>query len=151
MHSKKHGRSKSRKPVAGAQEIAKPETSPKQIEELIVSYTKQGVPPAMIGEILKKEHSVPYLKITIGKRMGAVLKEAGLQGDIPADMLDLMKKAVRLNSHLAKNRQDVSNRIRLGRTEAKIWRLTKYYISRGRLPNAWRYDIKSAELLIKGK
>ena len=41
--------------------------------------------------------------------------------------------------------------IRLKRVEAKIWRLTKYYIKTGELEAKWRYDPKTAELLIRGK
>jgi ribosomal protein S15P/S13E len=43
---------------------------------------------------------------------------------MPPDLMDLMKKAVNTNAHLAKNKQDKNNRTRLRRIESKIWRLT---------------------------
>jgi small subunit ribosomal protein S15 len=39
--------------------------------------------------------------------------------------------------------------MRLRRTESKIWRLTKYYIRKGSLPQGWRYDPQQAKLIIK--
>ncbi|MGI0134081.1 MAG: 30S ribosomal protein S15 [Candidatus Micrarchaeaceae archaeon] len=148
MHSKKHGKSRSVKPVMA--EATPSQLSKEQIEELIVGYAKQGTSPAIIGERLKKEHGVPYIKHALGRRLVTVLKEKKLSTEIPSDMLTLMKKAVNLRSHLSRNGQDTNNRIRLNRIEAKIWRLTKYYISEGDLPATWRYDPKQAELIIKG-
>ncbi|MDE1868501.1 MAG: 30S ribosomal protein S15 [Candidatus Micrarchaeota archaeon] len=148
MHSKKHGKAKSVKPVPA--EVTAPQLSNNQIEELIIGYAKQGISPAMIGEKLKREHGVQYVKQALGKRLVTVLKEKKLSTQIPSDMLTLMKKAVNLHSHLSTNGQDVHNRVRLMRIEAKIWRLTKYYIREGVLPATWRYDPKQAELIIKG-
>lgn len=148
MHSKRHGKSKSRKPLA--EELGSPKDfNKKEIEEIIVGYAKQGVEPAMIGERLKKEHNVPYVKHILGKRLVKVLEEKGMTNPIPSDLMDLMKKAVNTNAHLAKNKQDKNNAIRLRRIESKIWRLTKYYIRTGALPAGWRYDPQQAELLIK--
>jgi len=149
MHSKKHGKSRSRKPPIAEAKL--PEgISKEQVETIIVGYAKQGKSPATIGEILKKEHKVPYAKHLLGRSMLKVLKEKGVSTAIPSDLLDLMKKSVSINKHLAKNHQDQSNKARLQRTESKIWRLTKYYIRKGSLPKDWRYDSKTAELLIKG-
>ena len=39
--------------------------------------------------------------------------------------------------------------MRLRSIESKIWRLTKYYIRKGSLPQGWRYDAKQAKLIIK--
>ena len=148
MHSKKHGKSKSRKPLA--EEIGAPkEFDNKQIEDIIINYSKQGVSPSMIGQRLKTEHGIPYVKHYMGKRLTALLEEKGIKATIPADLMDLMKKAVNMNAHIAKNKQDKNNTIRLRRIESKIWRLTKYYIRTGSLPEGWRYDPKQAELLIK--
>lgn len=149
MHSKKRGRSRSRKPPA--EEARLPDgISGEQVEEVIVKYAKQGKSPAVIGEILKREHNVPYVKHMLGKPLLKVLKEKGIANPIPYDLLDLMKKSVNMYGHLSRNRQDISNKIRLQRTESKIHRLTKYYIRHGVLPRDWRYDPKVAELLIKG-
>lgn len=149
MHSKKRGKSGSRKPPIG--EARLPEgISRERVEEIIVDYAKQGKSPAAIGEALKREHKVPYVKHLLGKPIVGVLKEKNLTNPIPYDLLDLMKKSVKLYKHLSKNGQDMSNKVRLQRVESKIWRLTKYYIRQGSLPRAWRYDPKTAELLIRG-
>ncbi|EET90329.1 MAG: 30S ribosomal protein S15 [Candidatus Micrarchaeales archaeon] len=152
MHTKKHGKSKSRKPMlteGSHQENL--ELSKEQIEKIILDYAKQGYSPALIGEKLKKEHKVLYPRQELGKKLSEVLVENKLSGQIPYDMMDLMKKAVNLNKHIEKNKKDVHNTIRLKHIESKIWRLTKYYIRRGVLPSNWRYNYKEAELLIKGR
>lgn len=150
MHSKKKGKAKSRKPAA--EEIRLPEGHPgkKEIEELIIGYAKQGMGPALIGETLKRKHNIPYIKYSLERPLTKFLEERGVSTPVPSDMLDLMRKAVNLYGHLATNKQDVDNRIRLHKIESKIWRLTKYYIREGVLPANWRYDHKQAELLIKG-
>lgn len=148
MHSKRHGKSKSRKPLPEELGSVK-QINKAEIEEIIVNYAKQGMEPAKIGEKLKKEHNLPYIKHFMGKRLVKILEEKGMTSPIPADLMDLMKSAVNTNAHLSKNKQDVSNRIRLRRVESKIWRLTKYYIRTGALPAGWRYDLKQAELLVK--
>ena len=67
-----------------------------QIEEIIVGYAKQGMEPALIGQKLKNEHNVPYIKHYMGRKLGDIMKEKNLQGQMPADLMDLMKKAVNL-------------------------------------------------------
>jgi small subunit ribosomal protein S15 len=147
MHSKRHGKAKSRKPTY---ENATKETVDRaQIEALIVDYAKKGMQPAMIGQVLKQSHNVPYIKHMLGRSLGEILEEKGLGGQMPPDLMDLMRKAVNINSHLGSNKHDTYNRTRMKRIESKIWRLTKYYIRMGRLPSGWRYDPKQAELIIK--
>ncbi|HVC58297.1 MAG TPA: 30S ribosomal protein S15 [Candidatus Acidoferrales bacterium] len=150
MHSKKQGKSKSRKPVMGAVQLPQGIPAKAQIVEIITGYAKQGMSPQMIGLKLKTEHNVPYIKEIMGQRLVTILKEKKLANALPYDMLDLMKKAVNMRHHMEKNKQDASNKLRLSRTESKIWRLSKYYMREGVLPNGWRYDPKQAELLIKG-
>ncbi len=147
MHSKRHGKSKSRKPIES--ELAAPVVNKEEIEEIIVNYAKQGMDPAMIGQKLKSDHNVPYIKHYMGRKLGDILEEKKMKGQYPPDLMDLMKKAVNLNAHLASNKQDKSNGVRLRRVESKIWRLTKYYIKNGSLPQGWRYDAQQAKLIIK--
>lgn len=147
MHSKKHGKSKSRKPVAEA--ATAPPIGQDEIIKIIEGHAKKGVSPTLIGQKLKDEHEVKYIKNATGKRLGAILEELGYKQQIPQDLMDLMKKAVNVNNHLAANKHDTDNRTRMKKMESKIWRLTKYYIGTGKLPAGWRYDPKQAELLIK--
>jgi len=148
MHSKKKGKSKSRKPPLG--KATQPSIDKDKIEDIIVGYAKQGMSPALIGEKLKKEHNVLYIKHATGMRLGKILEEKGVAPQLPPDLIDLMKKAVNIRAHLASNKSDMHNTIRLHRIESKIWRLTRYYINNGKLPQGWRYDPAKAELLIKG-
>ena len=60
LHTKKHGKAKSRKPMPENSEESQIKGA--DIEKLIVDYSKQGMKPAMIGETLKREHNVKYLK-----------------------------------------------------------------------------------------
>jgi small subunit ribosomal protein S15 len=150
MHTKKHGNSQSLKPMPDQVKI--PEGyDKKKVEQAIETYAQQGMTPAMIGLRLKKEHGVLYIKKMMGKRLVQVMKEKKLSSDIPADMLDLMKKAVNLHKHLEKNKQDKHNTTGLHRVEAKISRLGYYYIRKGDLPAKWKYDPREAELIIKGR
>jgi small subunit ribosomal protein S15 len=150
LHTKRHGKSGSLKPIMAKGELPEGlKLSKEEIEKLIVDYAQHGMPPALIGETLKKEKGVPYIKQITGKRLMDILKENNVKIDLPPDLMDLMKKAVNLNKHLAKNHTDIHNRVRLNRVEAKIWRLTKYYIRENVLPSKWRYNAQEAELLIK--
>ncbi len=148
MHTGKHGRSKSRKPPA--EEIKADASRKAEVEELIVKYFKQGLSPAQIGQVLKDKHGVKYVKPIIGMRLNEFLESKGLKRSLPPDLLDLVKKAVNMRDHLAKNHKDVHNKVRLNRVESKIWRLTKYYKRVGKLPKDWAYDPQQAALLIKG-
>ncbi len=151
MHGRSHGKSKSRKPVVEMGSAPSgASASKKEIEELIEKYARQGMSPAKIGEILKREHKVLYVRQYTGKRLLQILKEKKLAGAIPADLMDLMRTAVGMHKHLDKNKQDKHNQLRLRRCESKIWRLTKYYVREGVLPEDWKYDPQKAELLIKG-
>ncbi len=153
MHTKRKGKSKSRKPVLdkgsfgnGSEGMQKEE-----VEKLILDYAKQGMAPAAIGEKLKKEHGVKYVRQAIGLRMNEFLKQKGAAHKFPSDMLDLMTKAVRIRRHLESNKQDVYGRVRLIRIEAKILRLSRYYGREGVLPSGWKYNPREAELIVKGR
>lgn len=150
LYSKKHGRSKSRKPVKEAVRLPEGAPSKEQLGELIEKYAKQGIAPALIGEKLKREHNAPYIKVILGESLTSFLKKKGLAGKMPADIFELMRKAVTMHDHLERNKQDVHCKTRLHRVESKIWRLTKYYTREGALPKGWKYDPQQAALLIKG-
>lgn len=153
MHSKRKGKSKSRKPMLDIETMGKgtESLSKDDIEKIIADYAKQGTRPSVIGERLKLDHNVKYIKQATGKRLMALLKGQGMDQPVPPDMLDLMRKAVHMRSHLEKNKQDKHNMLRLSRTESKIFRLSRYYVREGRLPQGWKYDPRKAELIVKGK
>ncbi len=150
LHTGGHGKSKSRKPnvaASGSPEWAK--LSKEEIEKIILDLAKQKVPQTRIGQMLKEKYGVLYIKQLFGKRLGKILEEQGVASPLPQDMLDLIKKAVNMREHLSTHHSDKHNMIRLQRTESKIWRLTKYYKSRGILPSDWKYEPEKAALLIK--
>lgn len=146
MHTKKHGKSKSRKP---APQDIRVEAERSAVEELIGKYAKQGLGAAQIGQALKDKHKVLYVRPVIGKRLVKYIDEKGLGTALPYDLTNLMKKAVNMRKHISKNKQDVHNTTRLHRVESKIWRLSKYYKGTGRLPGTWVYDPEQAALMIK--
>lgn len=150
MHTGKHGHSKSRKPDV---ELGKmpddAKLTKKEIEELIIGYSKQGISPTLIGQYLKDKHNVPYVRQALGKRLMAVLKEKGAAQELPQDLIDLMKKAIKMRKHLQAKHGDIHNKVRLIRVESKIWRLSKYYKKERRLPGDWKYDPEQAALIIK--
>ena len=151
MHTGGHGKSKSRKPnLDTAKPIDGASKDKKEIEEIIEKYAKQNMHQAQIGQALKEKHNVPYIKQLFGKRLGKILQEKGVKSELPRDMFDLMKKAVNMREHITANHKDNHNKLRLQRTESKIWKLSKYYKSRGTLPSDWKYDPVKAALLIKG-
>ncbi len=151
MHTGRHGKSQSRKPDVEIGSVPEGFTGTKaEIDEAIVSYAKQGMHQAMIGQKLRQEKGLPYVKQLYGKRLGVILKEKGHSPQYPQDFFDLLKRATILRRHLEKNHNDVHNRVRLNRIEAKIWRLTKYYKRSGALPIEWKYEPEKVALLIKG-
>ena len=150
MHTGKHGKAKSRKPDVPLG--TRPEglaISNDEIIKLIVGYAKQGKHQAEIGQVLKKEHNVPYVKQVFEKRLGVILAESGFKRDIPQDMMDLLTKAIMLRRHIERNHNDIHNKTSLHRVEAKIWRLGNYYKRNGQLPPDWKYDPVKVALIIK--
>ncbi|MDE1850421.1 MAG: 30S ribosomal protein S15 [Candidatus Micrarchaeota archaeon] len=152
MHTGGHGKAKSRKPEVVMGKVPEDlQITKEQIEEIVTNYAKQNMPQAQIGQMLKEKHGVKYVKQVFGKRLGVILEEQGVKTAYPQDFLDLIKKAVIMRTHLAKNKKDVYNTTRLKRVESKIWRLTKYYKRIGVIPDDWKYVPEQAALLIKGR
>ncbi len=125
------------------------EISKDNVEEIVISLTNAGYSPSKVGLILRDEHNVVNFKELTGKTIRTVLKENKLLGDIPEDLLNLIKKSVMLNSHLDKNKKDFSAKRGYELTVSKIRKLSKYYIKKKRLPSDWRYTKESAALLVK--
>ncbi|MGC8662418.1 MAG: 30S ribosomal protein S15 [Candidatus Micrarchaeia archaeon] len=152
LHTKGRGRSKSRKPDVEIGKIPEDvKINKEEMEKIIDELAKQRTHQAMIGQILKEKYGVKYIKQVFGKRLSKMLEEKGLLPQLPQDLLDLMKRAVNVRTHLEKNHKDVHNKIRLVRIESKIWRLSSYYKKEGVIPSDWKYDPKAAALLIKGE
>lgn len=145
LHSHRHGKSHSIRPVT----ISAPSwitQSPQDVEELVVKYSKDGLTPSQIGIKLRDQHAIPLTKPITKKTMGQILKENGLEPDMPEDLENIVKKAVGLQRHLKANRGDRRNVRSLELIEAKVHRLSVYYKRIGRIPQNWKYKSVVAQL-----
>lgn len=147
MHSRKKGKSGSKKPVKKNVEWV--EYKPKEVEDLVLKYAKQGMQSAKIGIILRDQYGIPSVKLITKKTISQILKDNGVYSKIPEDLFNLLKRSVELRKHLEKNKKDYQSYRGLELTESKIRRLAKYYIRRGILPQGWKYDPEKAKLLIR--
>lgn len=112
---------------------------PEEVEALVIKLAKEGHPASRIGMMLRDRYAIPLVKPITGKKITKILKEAGLAPAIPEDLGDLLKKAARLAAHLERNRKDLHNKRSLQITEAKIYKLSRYYKREGVLPPNWKY------------
>jgi small subunit ribosomal protein S15 len=132
------GRSLSQRPVS-----KRPPTwvvyQPDEVKALIINLSREGRKESEIGNVLRDEHGIPLVKPIVGYGIRKVLKEAGLVSTIPEDLYNLMVRATRLKRHLERNRKDYGNKRGFQLTESMIYRITKYYKSKGVLPKDWNY------------
>ena len=121
------------------------------VTTLIVELGKAGHSSAEIGTILRDQHAIPDVRTVLGgKRINAVLSENDIGGTYPEDMMNLMRKAVGIIEHLGSgNHKDLHNKRSLELTEAKIRRLSKYYITEGKLPSDWKYKREQLRLMVE--
>ena len=148
MHSRAKGHSGSKKPpVKIVPKWVK--YSKKEVQDLIVKLAKEGHSSAAIGLILRDQYGIPDVKAITNKKISQILKEKGLYPEIPEDLLNLMKRAVRLREHLEKHKKDLHSRRGLQNMESKIRRRATYYIREGVLPKNWKYDPEKAKILVQ--
>jgi len=113
--------------------------TPTDVEELVISLYKKGYPPSMIGTILRDSYGIPLVKMVTGKKIMKILKEHGIQPEMPEDLYNLIKRAARVRRHLEEHPKDYHSKRGLQLIEAKIYRLAKYYKRKGVLPKDWKY------------
>ena len=118
------------------------------MKEIILKMAKEGAPPTRIGLVLRDQHAIPNAKAVLGMGVVSFLRQEKALPDFPDDLMNLIKKAVRMQEHL-KTRRDVHNQVKLKHVESKIGRLVKYYAAKKRIPAGWRYDAEKAALLVK--
>jgi small subunit ribosomal protein S15 len=164
MHTRKKGSSRSRSPFREAPpewcDVTKDE-----LEKTVLRLYEGGMPPSMIGLTLRDQYGVPDVKLILGMKLTQFLKVNTEVPEIPEDLANLMRKAIRMRKHLEKDAggvlptshgdkvtlpptHDIHNKRWLQLTENKIRRLAKYYRRAGKLPEDWQYDPKSAEMLV---
>ncbi|MFO8051812.1 MAG: 30S ribosomal protein S15 [Thermoplasmatota archaeon] len=147
MHARKKGRSSSKKPYR----TGKPgwlEIDRKEMADLIVDLYNKGYSTSTIGIELRDKHGIPDVRTAVGMSMYDILKDKGITMDYPEDLMNLLRKAVRMHKHMGENHTDVSNKRALQLTEAKIRRLGRYYARRGVLPRTWSYKYHQAKLIV---
>lgn len=145
MHSRKKGKAGSKKPI---KKILPSwvRYKEKEIELLIQKFGKEGKSSSEIGMILRDIYGIPDSKLITKRKIGQILKEKGLSKEIPEDLLELIRKAVKINKHLEKNKKDQPARRGVLLTLSKIRRLTKYYKRTGKLSSEWKFDPEKAAL-----
>ncbi|MCI0503781.1 30S ribosomal protein S15 [Candidatus Micrarchaeota archaeon] len=148
LHSKRKGKSGTKRPKS----LDVPEwtgVKKAELEDIILKMAREGVPPAKIGLALRDQYGVANVRAQIGMTLRAFLLKEKAAGEYPEDLLNLIKKAVRMAGHIKSSKNDTHNVVKLGHVESKIQRLAKYYGSKGMLPAGWRYDREKASLLVK--
>jgi len=116
--------------------------APEEVENLVVTLARRGYPPSMIGIILRDQYGIPLVKQITGKKICQILKEHGLAPQIPEDLANLIKRAIKIRKHLEEHPKDLHSKRGLQLVEAKIARLVKYYKRKGVLPPDWEYKIE---------
>ena len=149
MYASKRGKSGSSKPFM-TEAPSWSNKDVKEIESLILQYSKDGMSTAQIGTILRDKHAVPNVRLVLGKRIGAVLMENNESPTYPEDLMNLMRQAVAIINHLGSgNHKDIHNKRALEITESKIRRLANYYKGENRLPSDWRYKRDELRLMVE--
>ncbi|MEM1981231.1 MAG: 30S ribosomal protein S15 [Candidatus Hadarchaeales archaeon] len=121
----------------------------REIEELVVKLAKEGHPPSRIGLILRDLHGIGSVKKATGKSITQILEERGIKFPLPEDLANLIRRALRMQKHLEKNRKDKVTRRSLEITEQRIRKLSRYYVRIGKLPKDWKYEREKAALLVR--
>jgi small subunit ribosomal protein S15 len=148
LHSGKKGKSGTKRPktriVPEWSELKKAE-----IQEIAIRLAKERIPPAKIGLILRDEYAVPEPRAVFGMGLSEFLRSEGALPELPEDLLNLMKKIVRMQEHLKRVKKDTANKVKMSHVESKIARLVKHYTKEGMLPAGWKYDREKVALLVK--
>lgn len=148
MHSRKKGKSGSKKPIKSNKTIWERYTD-KEVILLIEKLAKEGKTSSEIGITLRDSYGIPDVKLITKTTITSILREKKLYPKLPEDMIALIKKAIIITEHNERSRHDQPSIRGLTLTESKIRRLAKYYKSRNLLPESWRYSRTNAKLLIE--
>lgn len=145
IHSHRHGKSHQTRPTSKSAPGWVTAT-PDDVKTIILKLAKDGTTPSKIGQVLRDEHGVPLVKPLLGKSIGQVMAGGKAAPKIPEDLQDLIDRAQRVQKHLQVHGSDRKNVHSLELIEAKIYRLAKYYKSRGILPEDFKYTAVVAQL-----
>ena len=145
LHTHNHGKAHSIRPIE-SKFSSWVKQDPKEIEELVIKYAKDGNTSSQIGIKLRDQHAIPLVKPIINKTISDILDQNDLKSEIPEDLNNIVIKAVGLQKHLKSNKNDRRNIRSLELIEAKVHRLSVYYKKIGRIPKNWKYKSVIAQL-----
>ena len=148
IHSHKKGKAGSHRPLRKNH----PDWSalnPREIESRVVELAKTGKTTSEIGMVLRDQYAVPDSKIATAMKISKMLEKNKIRPDIPEDLRSLIRTALQLNEHLHVHARDIHGRRNLQLVESKIWRLTRYYKQKRRLPTDWKYSLDQAKLMFE--
>jgi len=114
--------------------------TPDEVEQLAVELARRGFLPSQIGLILRDQYGIPLVKPVTGKRLTRILEEHGVKQELPEDLLNLIRRALKIRKHLEEHPKDMASRRGLQLVESKIHRLVKYYKRVGKLPKDFVYN-----------
>ena len=145
IHSHRHGKSHSTRPTikSAPSWVA---STPDEVKSTILKLSKDGMTPSKIGVTLRDEYGVPLVKPLLGMSVMEVLVEGKAAPKMPQDLQDLIDRALRIQNHLQVHKSDRKNVHSLELTEAKVYRLSKYYKGVGILPKEFKYTAVVAQL-----
>jgi len=147
MHSGTKGKSGSSKPVTKNMP-SWVSYKAAEVEALVVKFAKQAKTSSEIGLILRDTYGIPSVVALTGKKIGAIMKEKKVVGELPEDLINLIKRHIVIMKHMDENNHDMTAKRGMQLTESKIKRLVKYYKRTGVLSSGWMYDKKKAKLFI---
>ena len=145
LHTHNHGKAHSIRPIE-SKFSSWVKQDPKEIEELVIKYAKDGHTSSQIGIKLRDQHAIPLVKPIINKTISDILDQNDLKSEIPEDLNNIVTKAVGLQNHLKSNKNDRRNIRSLELIEATVHRLSVYYKKIGRIPKNWKYKSVIAQL-----
>ena len=148
MHARVRGKAGSSRPALKANPDWV-QMDKQEVTDLVVKLGKEGKTTSQIGMILRDQYGIPLVTIVTGKKITQILNDAGLTQEIPEDLMNLIRKAVTVRTHLKENKKDFHSKKNLERIESKVRRLVKYYRRTKKLPADWRYAPETAALLVK--
>ena len=149
IHARRKGKSGSTPPYDRKNSPEWCPLKPREIEARVLELAKKHHSSSEIGLVLRDQYGVPNVKLATGKKISKILEENNLKSDVPEDLANLLRKALKIRKHLEGHRKDKQNLRNLQLTEAKIRRLTKYYHRREKLPGEWKYTPERAKLMFK--
>lgn len=124
------------------------ELSPGEVENEVVKLARRGYSKSMIGTIMRDSRGVPLVKIVAGKKVSQILESNDIKEPLPEDLSNLVRKALNIRKHLENNHKDLETKKGLNRTEAKIYRLIKYYKKKKVLAADFKYDPEKIRTLV---